>query len=303
MRPMSQTYRNPDEIDLVDLYLGLRRHWLSMLITFLVLAIVAMILIRQVPRKYQYSAVLSIGGTLNDSGFHAFESPETALTALQNIYLPAASRAASLAKSDAPKITASTPKDSHVILLQAKGTLEQGPVISNIMKSSFDRVISREADVLNDLKSSIRSGYKLRIGSIEERIAGLKKSAAAKGLRKSDQALILDNIQQLQQQKTDLQQQLAQALSGLQPAVLVDNPQRSLKPVGIGMAAMLLLGLVLSAMGACFIGLIGMFRDAVQERTLAHDLGTTETDESGFDEVPASTRTEPSFVRIASHRH
>lgn len=295
MNTMHQPYRDNDEIDLVDLFLGLKKHWLAMLVTFCVLAVMGLVVASQWPQKFSYTTVLSVGGTLGTDGVQPLETPESVMAELENAYLPAELRAAKTVTANPPRITISIPKGSNVVLLSAKGTRDQGSTIEALMKASLAHVIRQHAGLLDSLKNTISAGYALRMGKLDDQIGTMKASLDTKGLRASDRALMTNQLQALQQQKVDLKQQLQQALTALRPTVLVGSPQQSPKPVGLGPLAITALSLMLSVMGAFGAGMLGMFADAINQRSLAAKKpGRT----PAAVHPSESTRTEPSLVPV-----
>ncbi|MGH8377822.1 MAG: Wzz/FepE/Etk N-terminal domain-containing protein, partial [Gammaproteobacteria bacterium] len=85
-------YPPGDEIDLVDLGVLLWRRWRLMLAVFLVIVVLAILLAVFKRPSYEYTSGISLGYTVASNGSVVpMVSSQTAVNALQNVYVPFAS--------------------------------------------------------------------------------------------------------------------------------------------------------------------------------------------------------------------
>jgi len=128
-----QQWHEEDSISLIDLWLELIRHR-AIIFTSAILALIAGLLIAfLLPQKYNYTSTIEIGSTLTQTASgttpQLIDPPETVLAKIQEGYIPLAQQQFSKDHPDnnaSYKITARIPKDSQLVVLEAKGTEEDG---------------------------------------------------------------------------------------------------------------------------------------------------------------------------------
>lgn len=291
-----------DEIDLVDLFLGLKHHWRAMLITLCITAIAGLLLIAYLPQRFSYTTVLHIGGKMDADGVQLIERPESVMAELENTYLPAELQAMKTGTQKLPRINVSIPKGSDVVLLQAKGTRKQGPMIMALMKSSLERVMQHHSTLLKNQKNAIVVDYSNQLQKLDDRIGSLKAHLDNRKLAPSDKALMSDELQSLQQQKTELKQRMQEALTALQGTKIMGAPQESAEPTSLGFAVLAALDLILSTMAAIAVGLLGMFADAVKRRSEPAMQVPRNLPDPEINPEIDPVHPEPSLISVARHR-
>lgn len=286
--------RYEDEISLTDLFLGLRSHWRGMLAAFMLVLMVGIAFASVWPAKYAYTAVLSIGGQVNESGFQPVESAGDVEAALTNAYIPAVVHQLGAEHDFFPRISVDTPKSGGVVVLKATGPAKVGDDIQAMLTAASQRVIDRHDKQMAARKDAVKASYAGRLEALKERINTLNSGLEASGLNAADKAQMQDQLADLKQQRVSLQEQMNQSLAAFQKTTLAHPPQRSIEPVGLGALAIMLLSGVLAAMLALGVGLLLMFADAVREREreLAAERNSRENGATRLEQAdPVTTRT------------
>lgn len=206
-----------DEIDLTDLALTVwRRRRIVLAVIFLVLlggAAFAFLM----SRTYEYKAIVEIGTQTvgkDAQQIVPIEDVNTALSKLQDAYIPAAIAAALRENSDLTRlqINASVPKGAAVITLSAKAPKTLEPVYISTMKAAVEGLVADHARVIDSKKMDIR----LQIERKRAEIDDLDRQVA---LLQSDIKLTDARLAQTQSSIQRLQTQLANESETVKQAI------------------------------------------------------------------------------------
>ncbi|MGD8690659.1 MAG: hypothetical protein PVI37_12045 [Gammaproteobacteria bacterium] len=260
-----------DEVDLVDLYIGLARHWKGMLLAFLAVLALSVGAAFWITPNYQFQAVISLGGDGNGDGVKTFVAPESVKATIENVFLPevVGGLKEQYPMVDRFTIQADAPKDADVVVVSVKAPLQEAPMAKAVLKELSAKVMQRQKSQYDTRVASIRSSYQSRIGAVQARIASLQEGIAAKGLDAADKAKMVDQLETLKEQKVNLTEAMQNALNSLQATALVGDVSRSPKPLGLSAPLIIVLGGVLAVIAGFLIGLMLMFMDAVRTRRAA----------------------------------
>lgn len=150
----------PDEISLVDLFLVLlkRKKLFLGVLGFCTVAAVALAMLRE--NTYLYSTSLEIGTFVQDKEQVFIDTPQTALSKLEEGYIPAVLNKYYAETPDVPKIkiTARVPKGSEIVVIESKGKAQVGDTIKQLEHRIIELIKSDHARII-DVK---RNGLLLR---------------------------------------------------------------------------------------------------------------------------------------------
>jgi hypothetical protein len=267
------------EIDLVDIWLMVRRYLWLFLGVFVFATIIGLIISSELPIKYTYSVAVNVGAIRNDTTgkLEPVLSQDAQNNALQSSIIPAIQKAyvakypnAGLKKVE---VGVSVSKDASSLTLSATGTGGQATAITALL----DGIVAQMSQTQNALVSSeINADKQLldrHISEIKSQLATTQKNyqqLVAHG-NQTDKAftfLLLDNqIAQYQRVLLTLEQQrdvsLATDMLLTRP---VGSPQRSLNPTGVG-RTILFGGVFIIALILGFLAVfIAHLRDAAELR-------------------------------------
>lgn len=141
-------YYRDDEISLVDLWIAIARRKKLVLGVAGVVLLIGLAAALVMPKKYDYSAVIEIGGKLQRqngfSTFTAIESPDTVKSKLESAYLPDAIRKHLGEAGTAdfiPRVKVQAPKGSNTLIISSTVPEEQGDAIKAIMEDATQALI------------------------------------------------------------------------------------------------------------------------------------------------------------------
>jgi capsular polysaccharide biosynthesis protein len=143
-----------DEISLVDLFVVLwDRKWL-IFVSFVFFVSVGLGYALLAPEVYEYSTVIEVGTTLKnvENGSPVvIEEPASLLEKLKTSYVPitvhTVSEAGDLAIAN-PKITATSPKNSRLVVFKSKGFLKQEDAYRALHQNVVDVVVNDHKEVI-----------------------------------------------------------------------------------------------------------------------------------------------------------
>lgn len=149
-----------DEISLLDLTVILvqRKKMILLITTFIIVA--GIIAALMMPRLYTYSTSIEIGSQLISDNIKPFESPQTLLAKVQNVFIPQAlnkQRQAHPKDKEKYQITAGIPVNSEIITLEVKNTEGKSDVMSNLLHEITQLAILDHNHIYNSIKQNITS--------------------------------------------------------------------------------------------------------------------------------------------------
>lgn len=165
-------YYRDDEISLVDLWIAIARRKKLVLGVAGAVLLIGLAAALVMPKKYDYSAVIEIGGKLQRrdgvSTFTAIESPDTVKSKLESAYLPDAIRKHLGEAGTAdfiPRVKVQAPKGSNTLIISSTVPEERGDAIKAIMQDTaqalikdHDRVTATDiAQLQNELSDAQRA--------------------------------------------------------------------------------------------------------------------------------------------------
>jgi LPS O-antigen subunit length determinant protein (WzzB/FepE family) len=242
----AQQWQEEDSINLVDLWLELAKHR-SIIFSITALALIAGLLIAFLqPQKYSYSTSIEIGSTsqANGSGesLRLIDQPETVLAKIKESYIPLAQqeyRKSHPADTSLYKIDVRAPKNSQLIVLEAKGTENNSPAYLEHLQSITDKLLNDHQRVMNIYRGRLNNQLALANIELDEltdpRMLEVPRQELESQLAKNqkefidlqDQAKLIksrhlrldDTDALLKQQINDLEAQIKSALSQRQQAI------------------------------------------------------------------------------------
>lgn len=165
-------YYRDDEISLVDLWIAIARRKKLVLGVAGAVLLIGLAAALVMPKKYDYSAVIEIGGKLQRrdgvSTFTAIESPDTVKSKLESAYLPDAIRkhlGEARTADFIPRVKVQAPKGSNTLIISSTVPEERGDAIKAIMQDTaqalikdHDRVTATDiAQLQNELSDAQRA--------------------------------------------------------------------------------------------------------------------------------------------------
>ncbi|MEF3193144.1 MAG: hypothetical protein K6346_02840 [Halothiobacillaceae bacterium] len=141
-------YYRDDEISLVDLWITIARRKKLVLGVAGAVLLIGLAAALVMPKKYDYSAVIEIGGKLQRRDgvitFTAIESPDTVKSKLESAYLPDAIRKHLGEAGTAdfiPRFKVQAPKGSNTLIISSTAPEERGDAIKAIMQDTAQALI------------------------------------------------------------------------------------------------------------------------------------------------------------------
>jgi|GEM_PF-1325089 len=189
-----------EEISLVDLYLMLSKHRKIMAITLVAVLLLGIFYAFSKPRVFDYSISLQTGKAYISEGdgnhLRPIESADKLLSKIRETYIPLVVNEfiAQNPDRDVPEIQAKIPKNSDIILLDAKGA-EDDPLPAALLQRVVDRVVESHRPYMELMKSQFatelgRAKLKLQelesAASLEVNIKRLEKQLLASKIEKSE---------------------------------------------------------------------------------------------------------------------
>lgn len=267
-----------DEIDLVDVWLVITRHFRLFLSVTLIVLVAGLILAFLHTPSYDYSVTVQIGGIRNRSAFDLVEKPESVVAALQDGIIPTV-----LAKYERAhpgsgfatlKIDVTNPPKSDVVVLKAKGTAEQQSQITGVLNAIIDELDITHGSLLKEHVDATKALLVSEIDDNKAEIARLLKSRNAvtktgdTGSKALTLLLIDDQVSNLQRNLFNLRQQLEVGLvADVRMTHPVNAPQRSLRPAGVARSLLVLFSLLGSVVVGLFSVFVARMLELVRERT------------------------------------
>jgi uncharacterized protein involved in exopolysaccharide biosynthesis len=267
------------EIDLIDVWLILRRHLWLFLLSFLMIFILGIVAVTLRPEKYDYSVTVQLGGLRNATtgNLDPIILPDAESDALQNSIIPEVLQTYAVTHPGTDisdiNIQVSTPKTGAQITLRVPGTLAQDSEMRSLLDAIVHGMIQAQGDVLQQHVAATKRLLGSQIVQLESQQAALEKNRqqlVANGNRadKAFTLLIFDNqITNLQQQILSIKQQLdVNLITDVQSTQSLTPPQRSVKPSGPGKMALVALAFVVALLLALFAVFLVHIRTVANQR-------------------------------------
>lgn len=262
-----------DEIDLVDLWLIFKRYQLHFWATFLVVALAGAIIAFLLPAKYNYTATLEIGGLRTQAGIDPVTTPQALTAALDNAYIPAATRdyLAASPQQTAPQVTAKIPegnKEGRLIVLQAQAGMAQSGQVSGLLNAIVSRVQTVHSGQLSTQLQTELAALQTEIAALQQYQERLITVQQAMDTSQAAVAAMLNTqLAAISQQLARLQGQLQRlSTTGLQPTHLLGDITRSLQPSSLGTMVLILLAGVLAAFAGLAVVFVSAFLAHAKDR-------------------------------------
>ena len=262
--PSAIAASSDDEIDLVELGVGIwRQRKLIVGITLLCLALAtAFALLR--PKQYEYSAAIQLGSIADAQGqLQPVVNPDSALTLLNKVVLPSVIDEYSKAHGIAPQDLKVEATLAGSIVLAGKASLVRGADVSAIENAAVDQLAKLTSSQMQSRLSVLKQQLAIANGELQILQAALQPAAG--GAAKGDGALQFLNQSNILTQKT-LIATLEGQIQSAQPTHLLSNPVRSPEPVGASRAVIVVLGGILGVFFALFAALMSGYLTAIRQR-------------------------------------
>lgn len=254
------------EVDLIDVWLAISRHFRLFLAVSSILFIAGLIVAFTRTSSYNYSVTIQIGGMRDKSAFDLVEKPESVIATLENSIIPTVLQRYANANPNSRlaliKIAVKNPINSDVVVLTARGTAQDQNQIEGILKSVVNELDASHSTLLEEHVDATKKLLTNEITSAQSEIDKLKKSRERivsdgdSGSKALTLLLIDDQVANLQKDLFDLRKDLEVGLvADIRFTHPVNSPQRSLMPAGIGRSLLVLLSFIFSIV----IGLLFVF--------------------------------------------
>lgn len=273
-------FDNVDEIRLVDIWLVLvRRKFIIAALVFVSIAF-GLIYALFTPHSYAYTTIVEIG---TNGQNELIEPLETARSKVADGYIAQVLQAHFKSHSNSARyeVKAEVPKNSQVLVLRSRGTVENEPVYAAL----HGEVVSRlKLDHLR-AQNTLRADLKMRLETRERNLAELRQQAKlfetqlkrleekrelpARELSYLTSLRLADN-QRVQSEMLLLVDNARMQLANVHETSAVVPTMRSLDPVGPGRKTMVvlsgLIGLFLGIVTALFVEFVAKTREETARR-------------------------------------
>jgi LPS O-antigen subunit length determinant protein (WzzB/FepE family) len=252
-----------DEIDLVELGVGIWRKRGVIIGTTLVCLALSAVFALLTPKQYEYSAALQIGSIADANGqLQPIISPDAALTLLNKVVLPKVvddySKAHDLKPQDL-KVEATL---AGSIVLAGKGPQEHGADIAAIESAAAAELAKITASQLESRLTALRQ--QAALAESELQLLQASSNGANAAATKPEAVLQFLNQTKILVQKT-LASSLQTQLKSVQPTRLLSSTVRSTEPIGASRAVIVVLGGVLGVFFGLFAALMSGYLAAVRQ--------------------------------------
>ncbi len=208
-------YYQEDEINLIDLWLVLVKHRTVLMSVVLLCMLVGLLYATLVPRNYQYSTSIEIGTRFIGENLEMIELPQTLLAKIQESYIPLA-RQEYAAKhpefNGVPKIEASVPKGSQIIVLGSKGPENKSDVHKTLQQTIVDMTRKDHSQIVDVLRKEAEIDKNKAVTKLDE----LKDAVV---LLKANEKRLNDTAALLAKQAAEAKQDLLRAEVNQQKAI------------------------------------------------------------------------------------
>jgi LPS O-antigen subunit length determinant protein (WzzB/FepE family) len=199
----SQTTAASDEISLVDLLRVLLKRKNTLLFVFALFVLGGVVAALVLPKQYQYTTTIEIGTTVVKDDIRLIDDPNTLLAKIQESYIPLALLHYRETYPDDKKVyelKARIPKNSEIIVLEAKGSKETAEIYKRVQNDVVDQIITDHSRLI----LIIHKEYQLEGEKIQNEVASLEDKskllqAKSKRLGENEKLLTrqIDRVRQL----------------------------------------------------------------------------------------------------------
>lgn len=267
------TYKNDrediqqNELDLVDIWLHVRRHYVAFLSGLFLCLVAGVLAVFLNPPRYEHKLVLEVGGMwidqgegdresygLPDSQFQYLEDPLTVQAKIEKSY--ALEEVLRTQETDSGglhvnEITVEVAEKTGIIGLTVSADATRTPLIFTVFEGIATRVLEGHNRLLDKRVALLREAAEKRLEEIDQQLELLRSSrsevaesgdAAAKGLT----LLMVDSqVQELASEQSRIRRQLHIDLTiNAQETRIITGPMRNPLPVGPGSILILSLAII-----------------------------------------------------------
>jgi hypothetical protein len=154
----SHATEQDDEISLLELGLVLWWRRRAVITTFVGVTALAVALALMMPKQYAYTTTIEIGTRVEDQKTVPIESPESALAKVADSYIPLARLGYRQRHADQTRrfeVDARVPKDSGLIVLEAKSKAADEPAYRDIQRQVVDALVADHERIFTVLRNGI----------------------------------------------------------------------------------------------------------------------------------------------------
>lgn len=245
------SYISDDEISLIDLVMVLVRRRNLMTIVFVSTIILGTIGALLTPKTYTYSTSLQIGSRVIQGTIEPFESSQTLLAKLQYSFIPLTLSNLRSADPDNKKyynVDATVPINSQIIILEIKGTDDQAPLITQLLRNISKKVTLDHERIYNAIKQNL-------IALINQAKTELTTLSTKDSDQTDKKQLLHKNIEVYQGE-----------LANLQNTHAISSPMKSLEPTGISKRLIVMISIFIGIIIAIIAAFIAEFVQKVKEQ-------------------------------------
>lgn len=282
---LERHHTTDDEIDLVDVWLAVRRHKVTFLGAFILSALAGVALALFMPTKFEHSIVLEIGvrpggatlaGRDND-GFELIEEPESVREKIVASYVPEEVRRLQTESPSASvpnDVGVKTAKGTRIVTLSVSASAGAAASVNALLGNVADRVLldhnaslSRRVDLLREVALERLQEVEAQLEFLQDSRRQVAASGAA--AEKALTLLMVDSqMQRLSAEKSAIERELRVDL-GLeaQPTRIVVGPLRELRPESPGPLLLIALSLLVGVVLGFGVVLFAAIRQRASERS------------------------------------
>lgn len=264
----SEQREQSPELDLVDIWMIVRRHLRSFIVIFAIVFLLGIVAAIFRSPKYDYTAVVQIGGLRNPTTeeFVPLIPVDQAMDIFQNTIIPAVLQDYAVThpefNPESFRFELSSSKTGSAILIQTRGTLDQRTLIEDLLTRIANVMSENQHGILKQRVDATTKLLTLQIAKLEadQAVLGKNRQQLATHGSQTDKTLTLlilnSQMTDLTNQILSLQKQLDVDLpTSVQLTRLNAPPQRSQFPTGLFGGALVLTMFIL----AVLLGLFGVF--------------------------------------------
>lgn len=264
----SEQREQSPELDLVDIWMIVRRHLRSFIVIFAIVFLLGIVAAIFRSPKYDYTAVVQIGGLRNPTTeeFVPLIPVDQAMDIFQNTIIPAVLQDYAVThpefSPESFRFELSSSKTGSAILIQTRGTLDQRTLIEDLLTRIANVMSENQHGILKQRVDATTKLLTLQIAKLEadQAVLGKNRQQLATHGSQTDKTLTLlilnSQMTDLTNQILSLQKQLDVDLpTSVQLTRLNAPPQRSQFPTGLFGGALVLTMFIL----AVLLGLFGVF--------------------------------------------
>ena len=252
-----------NEINLIDVALMFVRRWkilVGVTLLFILMGTVTAVL---KPVAHTYRTSLQVGSQFINNTKIPFESTQTVLAKIEYSLIPQALdeyRQSKPGIAKTPKITARSPKNTEVIVLEANTTSDDAQAASELLLNTVGKITQDHDRLFESIRKNLtdlRDNVKMELGKFDRR--------ADSGFK--DKKILVDRIDELETR-----------IANIKRTEVISPPIKSLQPAGINRSLIVLF----SAMVGIFIAVLSAitveFIEKVKERSREISTASATTD-------------------------